>query len=349
MSCRQCRRHRWSDRWGGAGGQLIGQTLECRRRTSGRGEKVHLTPIGRQFAGLSGISEKRHRGTCAGQDEVRGTGQLLLGSLGEIRQALDRGDSRPPFQPGRERLTQHPGTGGLGEADCGRQTRVPGRVPTDENCRRRPGSQRRQRGADRVVVDAGHFDPRHRRCRTRTLGPGHIGGQDQRGHHAGTTGGHRIRDIRRDIPGMHGATNPPGHGAGQRIDIGFQRGVVFFVIRRMIADDDHHRSMGPARVVQIGEAVTQTGAQMQQHRGWLFGHPCIAVSRTGGRTLEQRQDSAHLRHRIQRSHEMHLRRTGIGETHLHPVADERTQQGLGSVHGRISSSLANTRAALACR
>ncbi len=74
--------------------------------------------------------------------------------------------------------------------------------------------------------------------------------------------GDRLGGVERDVGGGPRAAHPSRHGARKRVDIGFQWGVVLFVIGGVVADDDHHRHVRPARVVQIGQAVAQSGAQM---------------------------------------------------------------------------------------
>ena len=70
-----------------------------------------------------------------------GAGQLRLGRLGEVRQPFDGGHTGAPFQPGRERLAQHPGAGGLGDPGGGGQPGVSGGVAADQDDRRLTGTQ----------------------------------------------------------------------------------------------------------------------------------------------------------------------------------------------------------------
>ncbi len=66
-----------------------------------------------------------------------------------------------------------------------------------------------------------------------------------------------------------------------------QRRVEPTVIRRVVADDVHHRRAGTTRVVQVGEPVPEAGTEVQQRRGRAFGHAAVAVGRAGRDALEQ--------------------------------------------------------------
>jgi hypothetical protein len=85
-----------------------------------------------------------------------------------------------------------------------------------------------------------------------------------------------------------GTAHPSRDAAGQRVDVGFQWGVVLFVIGGVVADDNHHRHPGAARIVQVGKAVTQSGAQVQEHRGRPIGDARVTVGCAGGHTFEKR-------------------------------------------------------------
>ena len=77
--------------------------------------------------------------------------------------------------------------------------------------------------------------------------------------------GDRLGGVGSHVGGGTRPAHPSRDGAGQRIDVGFQWGVVFFVIGGVVADDNHHWHPGAAGVVQVGQAVAQSGAQVQQH------------------------------------------------------------------------------------
>jgi hypothetical protein len=68
--------------------------------------------------------------------------------------------------------------------------------------------------------------------------------------------------------------------------------------------------------VEVGEAVAEAGAEVQQHRGGLVGHAGVAVGGTGGHALEQPEDAPHLGHVVERGDEVHLGGAGVHEAHV---------------------------------
>ena len=68
-----------------------------------------------------------------------------------------------------------------------------------------------------------------------------------------------------------------GDGAGQGLDVGLERGVVADVAGSVGADDDQDRGAGAAGVVQVGQAVGQAGAEVQQYRGGAARDAGVAV------------------------------------------------------------------------
>jgi hypothetical protein len=84
--------------------------------------------------------------------------------------------------------------------------------------------------------------------------------------------------------------------------------------------------------VDVGEAVGEAGAEMQQRAGRAHGHARIAVRRARHDPLEEPEHAAHARHAIERRHEMHLGRARIGEAHRHVARNERPHQAFGAVH-----------------
>jgi hypothetical protein len=121
--------------------------------------------------------------------------------------------------------------------------------------------------------------------------------------------------------------------AGQGIDVRLQWSVESLVVQGMIADDVDDGGVCAARVVQVRQSVSHAWAEVQQRRGGPFGHTAVAVCRAGRHTLEQGEHSAHLRHRIERRHEVHLRGTRVGEADIHAAADQRADKGLCTIHG----------------
>ena len=288
-----------------------------------------------QVAGPAGIGEERHRRAGAGQDEVLDPGQLGLGLLGQVGQPVDARHPGAALQPRRERLGEQPRPGrdadpaGRAQAALGQ-----GRPAEEEH-----GSGRKQS----TIVD--HAMPE---C-GRALGPG-WGASGRGGAMVAPslqeTSAGRIRVAicpawaRRDrahrvlgqVAGGAAGVHPAGYGARQGLDVGLQRRVVADVAGGVGADDDHHRGPGPAGVVQVGQAVGQAGAEVQQHRGGFPGDPRVPVGGAGGDALEQREHPAHLGHRVQRADEVHLRRARVHEAYVDARAGQAGHQGLGADH-----------------
>jgi hypothetical protein len=80
-------------------------------------------------------------------------------------------------------------------------------------------------------------------------------------------------------------------------------------------------------------AVTLPEAEVQQRRGRPFGHSTVAVRCAGHHTLEQGEHGAHLRHRIEARHEVHLRGARVGEADIHAAANQCADKGLCTIHG----------------
>jgi len=287
-----------------------------------------------EVAGPAGVGEERHRRAGAGQDEVPDPGQLGLGLLGQVGQPVDTRHSGAALQPRRERLGEQPRPGGdadpagraqaaLGQARPAEKKQSVGREEStvvDHQCRAggRAGGPAGGLGTGRG--DGG------------AVAPGDVGGEDQGGDLAGPGGRDRAHRVLGQVARGTAAVHPAGYGAGQRLDVGLQGGVVADVTGGVRADDDHHRGPGPAGVVQVGQAVGQAGAEVQQDRGGFPGHPRVPVGGAGGDALEQREHPAHLGHRIQRADEVHLRRARVHEAHVDARAGQAGHQGLGADH-----------------
>ena len=85
----------------------------------------------------------------------------------------------------------------------------------------------------------------------------------------------------------------------------------------VLAHDIDDAGPGLLGVVQVGKAVGEAGAEMEEGRGGLARNTEIPVRRARGDGLMQREDGAHGGRLIQRGDEVHLRRAGIGETDVH--------------------------------
>src|SRR5579872_4624353 len=101
----------------------------------------------------------------------------------------------------------------------------------------------------------------------RAVGPGDVGGEDQGGDLAAAGGGQGAHGVVGQVAGRAAGVHPAGDGAGQGFDVGLQRRVVADVPGGVGADDDQDRGAGAAGVVQVGQAVGQAGAEVQEDRG----------------------------------------------------------------------------------
>ncbi len=292
-------------------------------------------------ARLAGIGKERHRRLRADEDQVLDVLQRLQRLLDRIGHALDIHPSGTPLHPGIRLLRQQPHAGRLGNPARHFQ-RVGAQGNTRKHQRRAlAGADGRNRGLD---VRLQHLRPgqRGRHCtQWRTgLGPGGIGWQDQRCDTPGS--GSRLRDGLRCITGnmvgvLHPA-DPVRHGTRQALDVAGQRRVVFQVIGCVIADDVDDRRAGAPGVVQIGQAVGQARAQVQQRRRRLFRHPGVAVGGAGHHAFEQSQHAAHTGLAVERGHEMHFGSARIGKAGVDTAGQQGVAEGVRAVHIRSLSS-----------
>ena len=271
----------------------------ARSRRPGRGRPGrYRAAVRHQVAGAARVGEERHRRAGPGQDQVADPGQLSLGLLGQVGQPVDGRAPRRPLHPRRERLGQQPRPG-RGADPAGRPQPALGQrvtaqqeesgLPSARSWRRRILGCRRRSQLGR----------RAGRSQRAALAPGHVGGQHQGGDLAAAGRRQRPHGVRGQVAGGARGVDPARHGAGQGLDVGLQRRVVADVAGGVAAHDDQHRTPGPARVVQVGQAVGQAGPQVQQHRGGPSGDAGVAVGGAGRHALEQGQHAAHLRHRVQ--------------------------------------------------
>ena len=130
---------------------------------------------------------------------------------------------------------------------------------------------------------------------------------------------------------MRGAHKARRHVAGHGFDIGLQLGIVLHVIGGVVADNVHHRHLAFAGVVQVGQAIAQAAAQVQQRSCRLVGHAGVAVGGTGGYAFKQGQHGAHFGFAVQRGHKVHLAGAGVGKADFNAGIDQSFHQGLGAV------------------
>ena len=115
---------------------------------------------------------------------------------------------------------------------------------------------------------------------------------------------------------------PTGDRTCEPGDVRSERRVVLGVIGGVVANDVHDRRGGAAGIVQIGEPVGQTRPEVEEGRRWALGHAPVPVGHSGDDALEQGEHGPHPLDSIDRRDEMHLRRAGIGETHVDVTCDE---------------------------
>ena len=139
--------------------------------------------------------------------------------------------------------------------------------------------------------------------------PGRVRREDQRGN-AARRSPRRLdgaRGVTRDRAGALRLADPRRDRAGEADDVGRQQRVVLQVVGRVIADDVDDRRRRAPRVVQVGEAVGESRAEVQQRDRRLAGHAPVTVRGAGHHALEQAQHRAHAAHRVQRGDEVHFR------------------------------------------
>ena len=125
---------------------------------------------------------------------------------------------------------------------------------------------------------------------------------------------------------------PVRHGPGEAFDICGQQRVEGQVVSRVVPHHVDDRSPGPPGVVEIGQAIGETGPRVEQRRGGFGRHPAVAVGGPGHDTFGKAQDAAHLRPAIERGDEMHLRGARIGETDVDAVGQQSIAKVIGAVH-----------------
>ena len=150
-------------------------------------------------------------------------------------------------------------------------------------------------------------------------------------------GGDRRGTVGRDRLRIGRGLDPARERLGRGLDVGGQRRVVAPVIGRMVADDVDHRRRRLVGVVDVGEPVGHAGAEMQQGRRRVVGHPVIAVGRAGDHPLEEAEHAAHAVDPVERRDKMHLRGAGIGKAHIDAAADQGAHQAFRAIHDFLRS------------
>ena len=100
----------------------------------------------------------------------------------------------------------------------------------------------------------------------------------------------------------------------------------------VFADNDQHRRVRAAGVVQIAKPVRQSRTEVQQGHRRLFGHAGITVGGPGAYALKQTQNRPYLRRAVQGLHHGHLGGSGVGEAHFDAALGGRLHQELRASH-----------------
>ena len=106
------------------------------------------------------------------------------------------------------------------------------------------------------------------------------------------------------------------HGARQRSDVGAKRRVERKVPGRVLADHVDDRAAAAPRVVEIGDRIRESRAEVREGHGRLAGHAAVAVRRTGAHPFEDARNRANRPLPCEGGHERDLGRAGIRETYL---------------------------------
>lgn len=100
----------------------------------------------------------------------------------------------------------------------------------------------------------------------------------------------------------------------------------------LVANDIDDRCLRAARIMEIGQAVGQARAAVQQRGGGLARHARITIGGAGHHAFKQAQHAAHAGNAVQRRHEVHLAGAGVGEAGVHAACQQRLDEAFGAVH-----------------
>ena len=169
------------------------------------------------------------------------------------------------------------------------------------------------------------------------LAPCRVRRQDECGNASGGRGGglHRPCGVRSHAARTLRFAEPRRNRSSESDQVRSEWRVVLQVVCRMVADYVDDRSRGAPRVVQVGETVRETGAQVQQRARRLAGHAAIPVGRAGRDTFEKAQYGTHSGDRVDGRDEVHFRSARVAEAHLDSAVDERLYEGLCTVHRQL--------------
>jgi hypothetical protein len=95
------------------------------------------------------------------------------------------------------------------------------------------------------------------------------------------------------------------------------------VIRGMLAHKADYGNLRPAGIVQIRQPIAEAGTEMQQGTCRLLSHARIAVRRSSHNPFEEAKHAAHCWRSIERSDQMNLRSSGVGEADFNASGNQR--------------------------
>jgi hypothetical protein len=107
----------------------------------------------------------------------------------------------------------------------------------------------------------------------------------------------------------------------------------------MLADDVDDWHVRSARIVEIGQAIGKTRAEVKQSACRLLRHACIAVCGSGDNAFEQTENATHFCLPVECGDNMHFRGARISEADSNPSSDQRGNQTFCTVHLFISSGV----------
>jgi hypothetical protein len=159
-------------------------------------------------------------------------------------------------------------------------------------------------------------------------------GDDQAGDPAapGAGCGHGLGDVAGEAAGRGRPAGEAAGPGGQQLDVAGERRVGGEVPGGVLADQVDDRRERAPRVVQVGEAVGEARAEMEEGERRLFGDAGIAVGGTGADVLVQREDRPHAGHGIERVDQRHLGGARIGEADLEAERCRCLDQSFRTVH-----------------
>ena len=91
----------------------------------------------------------------------------------------------------------------------------------------------------------------------------------------------------------------------------------------VLTDEINDWHVRPARVVQIGESVPETGTEMKQSACRFLSHAGVAVRGSGHNSFEQAQHASHFSDSIKSSNDMDFRRARVCKAGVYPSGQQR--------------------------